>query len=251
MWLRIGVALAGTALVVGVFATGAIDILADAERAAAFLRSIGVWSYVLYLTSFALLEPFGVPGILFVVPAALLWPTWLACLLSLAGATGAGIVGGSFARFIARDWVEAHMPARFRAFDQRLAQRGLRTVIVIRLLFFLAAPAHWVLGLSAVPFRTLILGTVIGFIPGIVALTLVGGSVMEATRDAPAWVWLALGGAIALAIALPRLLASRSVLRSERSSLRSGDNAGALDDPTRQAAERDPPESAASASQHH
>lgn len=197
MWLRIGLALVGLALGVGVFSTGAIDLLSEPERAADFLRGLGIWGYLLYLVSFALLEPFGVPGVLFVIPAALVWPKWLAALLSVAGATGAGIVGGGFARFVARDWVEARMPQRFLAFDQRLAENGLRTVILVRLFFFLAAPAHWVLGLSAVPFRTLILGSAIGFIPGIVALTLVGGPVMELARSAPPWVWAGLGLAIA------------------------------------------------------
>jgi uncharacterized membrane protein YdjX (TVP38/TMEM64 family) len=223
--LRIGLALAGLALLTALFASGAVDILADADRVAAYLRSIGIWGYVLYVASFALLEPFGVPGILFVVPAAMVWPSWLACLLSLVGATGAGIIGGAFARFIARDWVEAHMPARFRAFDDRLARRGLRTVIVVRLLFFLAAPAHWVLGLSTVPFRTLILGTAIGFIPGIVALTLVGGSLLDATRDAPPWLWLALGIAIAAAVAFRRMRRSRA----SDSSLQSGPGLDPLD----------------------
>ncbi len=205
MWLRVAIVLVGLAVAIALFASGAVDILADAERVAAFLRSLGVWGYLLYVVSFALLEPFGVAGILFVVPAAIVWPVWLASLLSIVGATAAGIVGASFARFIARDWVEAHMPARFRAFDQRLAADGLRTVIVVRLLFFLAAPAHWVLGLSSVSFRTLILGSFIGFIPGIVALTLVGGSMMQAMREAPAWVWIALGVAIALLIVVRQL----------------------------------------------
>ena len=57
MWLRIGLALAGLALVIGVFTTGALDILAEPERGAEFLRSLGVSGYLLYVVSFALLEP--------------------------------------------------------------------------------------------------------------------------------------------------------------------------------------------------
>jgi len=219
MWLRIGLALAGLALVVSLFATGAIEVLTDVERAAALLRSLGIWGYVLYMGSFALLEPFGVAGVLFVVPAALVWPTWLAASLSIVGATGAGIVGASFARFIARDWVEARMPDRFRAFDQRLAERGLRTVIVVRLIFFLAAPAHWALGLSSVPFRTLILGSVIGFIPGIVALTLLSDSLVQATPNAPSWVWIVLAGTIGGALVLHRLHARRASRASTAAQL--------------------------------
>ena len=211
MWLRIGLALAGLLLATVIFATGALDFLTEPEKGAAFLRSLGFWGYVLYVLSFALLEPFGVAGVFFVIPAALVWPVWLAATLSVLGATGAGIVGGAFARFLARDWVEAHMPDRFRAFDRRLAENGLRTVIVVRLIFFLAAPAHWVLGLSRVPFPTLILGTAIGFIPGILALTLAGGALLEAFRNAPPWVWVALGLTIVGALVLRHWRARRAV----------------------------------------
>ena len=50
----------------------------------------------------------------------------------------------------------------------------------------------------------MILGTAIGFIPGIVALTLAGGALLEAMRDGPPWVWIGLGGAIAGALVLWR-----------------------------------------------
>ena len=197
MCLRIALVLAAVAAIVALFASGAIDLLADTDRAASLLHDLGVWGYVLYMVSFAVLEPFGVAGIFFVIPAAVVWPTWLAAGLSVCGATGAGIVGGAFARFVARDWVEGHLPDRFRSFDQRLVENGLRMVIMVRLVFFLAAPAHWVLGVSAVPFRTLILGTAIGFVPGIVALTLLGGSLIDAWQGAPTWLWIALAAAIA------------------------------------------------------
>lgn len=201
--MRIAIVAAGLVLATSIWALGLGDFLGDAEKAAGLLRDLGAAGYILYIVAFALLEPFGVLGLFFVVPAGIVWPTWLAFLLSLAGATGAGVVGALFARFVARDWVESRLPTRFRRFDQRLAEHGLRTVIVVRLLFFLSPLAHWALGLSLVRLRPLILGTFLGFIPGIAVLTLIGASMLNALQAVPGWVWLA-GGAAAVGIALLR-----------------------------------------------
>lgn len=171
-------------VVVGVaaYAIGLFDLLSDPERVRSLLLESGAWGPILYVVAFGLLEPFGAPGILFIVPAAMVWPTAIAALLSWLGAVLAGLVGFSFSRWVARDWVEHHMPERLRAYDDRLAERGLQTVVVVRLLFFLLPPAHWALGLSRVRLAPFLLGSAIGFIPGIIALTLLGRGILESPR---------------------------------------------------------------------
>ncbi|MFQ5699120.1 MAG: TVP38/TMEM64 family protein [Myxococcota bacterium] len=205
MTLRIALVGAGLVVAASAWALGIGDFLGDAENAAGLLRGLGAPGYVLYIVAFALLEPFGVLGLFFVVPAGMVWPAWLAFGLSLAGATGAGVVGALFARFVARDWVDSRLPARFRHFDERLAERGLQTVIVVRLLFFLSPLAHWAVGLSRVNLRPLVLGTFLGFIPGIALLTLIGSSMLDALQATPGWVWLALGAAAVSLVALRRV----------------------------------------------
>jgi uncharacterized membrane protein YdjX (TVP38/TMEM64 family) len=157
----------------------------DRERVTALIRAAGPWGPVVFVAAFALLEPFGAPGVLFAVPASWVWPLPEAFALSWLGAVGAGCVGFFFARTIGRDWVEAHLPDRFRRFDERLATRGLVTVIVVRLAFFLAPPAHWLLGLSPVRVTPFVLGTSIGFAPGIFALVLFGEGLVRAFDRAP------------------------------------------------------------------
>jgi len=184
--------------------SGAIELLSDEERTRALLAEAGAWGPVLYVAAFALLEPFGVPGLFFIVPASLVWPLWWAGLLSWTGAVLAGLVGFGFARWIGKDWVEQHLTPRLRAYDERLAERGLQTVIIVRLLFFLAPPAHWALGLSKVRITPFVLGTAIGFIPGIAAITLLGSGLFDLLRAAPRGTWLVVGVLIALAIYLRR-----------------------------------------------
>ena len=125
---------------------GPRELLSDTDRISALLTESGIWGPLVYVAVFSLLEPAGVPGTLFIVPASLVWPLWLAFLLSWAGSIGAGVVGFGFARSLGRDWVQARLPDRLRGYDQRLAERGLTTVIVVRL----SEPA---------PFRCMILAT--------------------------------------------------------------------------------------------
>ncbi len=192
MAARIGLVLAALGLLAVGWWAGLFELLSDPDRTTELLRSLGPWGYVLYVASFSLLEPFFVPGILFILPATVIWPGWLAFVLSLLGSTGAGIVGFTFARLLARDWVTERIPDRLRQYDERLATHGLRTVIIVRLVLFLMPPAHWALGISRVDFPKFVLGSVIGFIPGIAMLTYLGGSLFELLREQPpeTWRWI-------------------------------------------------------------
>jgi uncharacterized membrane protein YdjX (TVP38/TMEM64 family) len=146
-----------------------------------------------------------------VIPAGMIWPKLEAFALSLLGSVLAGSVGFGFARFLARDWVARHLPARFRRFDELLARRGLEAVILVRVVFFLTPPAHWVLGLSKVRYSTFLLGSAIGFLPGIAALTFLGGGLVEWLRQRPPWTWALVIGVIGAGVIARRMLTRRSV----------------------------------------
>ena len=182
---------------------GLFDLLRDGERLTEALRSQGAWGYALYVLSFALLEPFFVPGVLFVIPAAMVWPLPLAFALSLLGSIGAGIVGFGFARFLAREWVSQRIPERLHRWDERLEHRGLQTVILVRLLLFLMPLAHWALGVSRVRFTPFVFGTAVGFVPGIAVLTYLGEGIADwiSGRSSGGFSLVA-GGAVALYLGL-------------------------------------------------
>jgi uncharacterized membrane protein YdjX (TVP38/TMEM64 family) len=169
---------------------GLFDALSDVSRVRALLLGSGGWGGLLYVLGFGLLQPLGVPGIVFLIPASMVWPRPMAFALSLIASLLASSVGFGFARFLARDWVSRHLPLRFRRFDDLLARHGLRAVIAIRLVFFLTPPAHWVIGLSGVRYRTFLLGSALGLIPGIAAVVFLGSSAAKWLLEQPRWVWL-------------------------------------------------------------
>lgn len=192
---------------IGAYVSGAGEFL-EVDRFVALLRSLGIWGPVLYVALFSLLEPFGVFGIVFVAPGSLVWDWSTLFLLTWLGSIGAGIVGFTFARSIGRDFVSRHLPERLRRFDERLATQGLRTTIMIRLIFFITPPAHWVLGLSQVRFGTFVLGTAIGFLPGIALFTLLGKSAVDAMRSQSGWIPVLIGIAVVGSVFAYRRLTS-------------------------------------------
>jgi uncharacterized membrane protein YdjX (TVP38/TMEM64 family) len=169
------------------------------------LAESGVWGPVLYVLAFALLEPFGVPGAMFVLPASIAWPWEFAVAMSVLGATGAGIVSFVLARGVIGDTFEQRLPPRLRAFTATAREHPLRTVIAVRILFGLAAPAHWALSLSGVRFGSFVVGSLVGFIPPMWAFVVFGRAAIEYLEEQPyAWVW-----PVALAAAVGTYLAYR------------------------------------------
>jgi uncharacterized membrane protein YdjX (TVP38/TMEM64 family) len=199
------------ALIAAAWTSGVFQAFHDPEKVRALLGAWGPWAYVVYLASFILLMPFGIPAFVWVLPAGILWPFWIAFPLSMVAVAGGSSVGFLFARYLAHDWVSARLPRRIRRLDERFCSRGLRSVIVFRLIFQLGAPTHWLLGLSKIGYGTFVLGTVIGAAP-VVALVAWFG------HDAFLWVEahgaLAAGilaGVVLVVIVSRRMMAARRV----------------------------------------
>ncbi len=174
------------------------------ERLREILEAAGPWGPVVVVMLFATLEPFGTPGVVFLLATATLWPFWLALLVNWFGATGAGMVGFAFARYVGRDWVEDRMPDRLREWDERLSNKGLPAVILFRLFFFLNPASHWALGLSRVPASTAFLGTMIGFMPAITLWTYFGSEILDWFNAQTAATWIPLALAVIAFIAFRR-----------------------------------------------
>ena len=89
---------------------GVFGQLADPPSVARTLVELGAWGYLAFVVAYAVFQPFGVPGTVFIVAAPLVWPWPVAFALSMAGTMAASVVGFSFARFVARDWVSGGSP---------------------------------------------------------------------------------------------------------------------------------------------
>ena len=196
-WLRIGVLAAVAATLCVLWWTGVLAPLAEPERIRALLTETGPVGPLLWLLGFACLEPFGLPGAVFMIPASLVWPPALAIPMCVAGATGAGVVAFVLARWIGPEAIVAGLPERVRRRTEHARERGFRTALVVRLVLFLFPPAHWALGISGIRFTPFVLGSALGFVPGMTVWVLATREFAHRLQRLPLWEALGLGLAVA------------------------------------------------------
>ena len=199
---KIAAVVLAVAIVVVAQRLGLFHLTSDPARLKQALLELGPWGYVAFLGAYTVLQPFGVPGTVFVVAAPLIWPWPIAFALSMIGTTAASVVGFSFARFVARDWIAKMVPARFHAYDEALARQAFLTVFMLRLIFWMPQVLHTFFGISRVRFSTHLWGSVAGYVLPLLAVSYFGPKALDAMRDAPPAVWAGLAlGTVAIAVA--------------------------------------------------
>lgn len=172
----IGLIVAGVAY--GVH-SGTFASFADRAVLKARFADMGAAGYVAFVLAYTLLQPFGVPGTVFVFAAPLIWPWPIAFAVSMAGTMGASVVGYSTARFIARDFLERRLSGRWRRYDEALQRNAFRTVFLLRLIFWMPQALHAWFGVSSVGFWTHFWGSLAGYALPLLVVSLYG----EATFD--------------------------------------------------------------------
>ncbi len=168
---------------------GILHQFGEPSRVKDALVRLGPRGWLAFVLAYAALQPFGVPGTVFIVAAPLIWPWPLAFALSMTGTMAASVVGFSFARFVARDFVSARIPARFHEFDQALARRAFGTVFLLRLVFWMPPLLHAFFGVSKVPFWTHFVGSLLGYVLPLLMVSVYGPRFLEAMRGAPPIAW--------------------------------------------------------------
>ena len=152
--LRIAAVVLVVALLLVAHRLGVLQQFADPARTKQTLIDLGPRGYLAFVLAYAVLQPFGVPGTVFIFAAPLIWPWPTAFALSMVGTMAASVVGFSFARFVARDWIATKIPARFRKYDEALEQRAFATVFFLRFVFWMPPLLHAFFGVSKVRFST-------------------------------------------------------------------------------------------------
>lgn len=173
---------------------GAFAQVADPKSLVHTLVAMGPRGYLAFVIAYTVLQPFGVPGTVFIIAAPLIWPWQTAFALSMLGTMSASVVGFSFARFVAKDWVSARIPARFRAYGEALERNALQTVILLRLIFWMPQPLHFFLGVSKIKFWTHFWGSLIGYIPPLLLVSYLGGELFDASGNMQPGAWRILAG---------------------------------------------------------
>lgn len=179
------------------WATGLFDHL-TLDTVRSLVEEAGWWGPVLLIALFGL-EGLGVvPAFPFLLTAVAVWPPAEALVINMIGAMWASVVGFAYSRTLGREFIAARLPERMRRFERRIVERAIPTVIVVRLMFFLAPWAHWALGLTPVSLRAYLIGTAIGFLPWVIGFTLFGSAMVEWGSRQSSEVWIGIGAAALL-----------------------------------------------------
>jgi uncharacterized membrane protein YdjX (TVP38/TMEM64 family) len=179
---------------------GILAQFAEPSRAARTLNELGAVGYLAFVIAYAVLQPFGVPGTVFIIAAPLIWPWPVAFALSMTGTMAASVVGFAFARFVARDWISAKIPARFKKYDDALARRAFTTVFVLRLVFWMPPMLHAFFGVSPVRFWTHFWGSLAGYVLPLLVVSYFGQPLFDAVTSVPPAVWIGAGAFVAAAV---------------------------------------------------
>jgi uncharacterized membrane protein YdjX (TVP38/TMEM64 family) len=207
-WSAIGVALV---ILLVAQRLGVLGLLTQPEQVRAWLLEMGSLGATAFVLAYALLQPLGVPGTVFVFAAPLVWPWPEAYVLSMVGTMLASVNGFCFARFVARDLLVARVPQRFLRFNDALEKHGFWSVVILRFVFWMPQVLHTFLGVSRVSFAAHFWGSLLGYALPLLATAYFGAALFELLREVSPEVWLAMGLGTALV-----LVGSWYVRRSRR-----------------------------------
>lgn len=120
------------------------------------------------------------PSIMLVVLGGILFQRLHAFVLSWIAAVIGTTSTFLLMRYFARDALQRSLISRFarlRRFDERLERHGFVTMLVLRLLLFLAPPLNWAVGATRVRVHHYVGGTALGVIPGIAVIVFFADSI--------------------------------------------------------------------------
>ncbi|MEW6186157.1 MAG: VTT domain-containing protein [Thermodesulfobacteriota bacterium] len=142
------------------------------------------------------------PGILLVALGGVLFGGLRGFFWGWIGGLAGTTVSFLLTRYFLRDTVQQAFLFRYRplrVLDERLVQKGLQTILLLRFFLFLAPPLNWTLGLTRVRFAHYLIGSALGIIPCLGVTSYAADSIIRANS-----IW----GAISSELMIPLVLAT-------------------------------------------
>jgi uncharacterized membrane protein YdjX (TVP38/TMEM64 family) len=140
------------------------------------VQSAGLWAPVLFVLLQGAITITPVPRTVFTVAAGVLFGSVLGLLLTVVGTTLAAVLAFWLVRLVGGQLAERHAHRRGVAWVRsRLDQSGLLAMVSLRLIPAVPfAVMNYASALSGVRFLPYLLGTVLGVLPGTVAIVVLG-----------------------------------------------------------------------------
>ncbi|WP_236788260.1 TVP38/TMEM64 family protein [Amycolatopsis sp. GM8] len=156
----------------------------------------------LFLAAYSLLTVIPIPRTVFNLAAGLLLGTVAGIAVSITATAISGLLGFGLARLLGRDLVSRHLHRKsVRAVDERLADGGILAITSLRLIPVVPfAPFGYCCGILSVRPLPYLIGTVVGSLPGTIAVVVLGDALTGGTPPAllACYLAFALVGALGL-----------------------------------------------------
>ena len=141
-------------------------------------------NWLLLVSAIAIAASLAIPLTLLVVAAVLAFGPMEGFLYSLIGAELSALLSYALGRSMGRDLVRRFASTRLNSISKRLSTRGMLTIITLRVVP--VAPfviINLVAGASHIRFRDFALGTLLGLLPGIIAVALFADGLVHFILD--------------------------------------------------------------------
>jgi phospholipase D1/2 len=180
----------------------------EPQALAAYLTGVfqGPWGPFLVVAGFILGSLIAVPVTLLILVAALIYEPALGALYAMAGCFAAAVVTYGLGYYLGRSAVERLSGGSIGRLSERLARRGILTVIAVRIIP--VAPftvINLFAGASHIRFRDYLIGTLIGMVPGVAAMAVFAEGILALVREADLHHFLVAALAMVFIVALTLL----------------------------------------------
>ncbi len=176
-WLLLAVLLLAAALVL-VFLPlrHYVEVLLQA------IQGLGFWGYLVVIGTYVLAAVFFLPGSLVTLAAGFLFGLAAGSVVVSIGATLGAAAAFLTGRYLARDRIQQKIASnpKFHAIDRAVGREGFKIVLLTRLTpVFPYNVLNYAFGLTGVSFRSYILASWIGMIPGTVLYVYLGSTAKD------------------------------------------------------------------------
>jgi uncharacterized membrane protein YdjX (TVP38/TMEM64 family) len=193
---------------VALVAAGSLAPVPSPAEVRTWAAAAGWATPVLFLAVYAVLTVVPIPRTMFNLSAGLLLGEALGVAVAMLATALAAVAAFFLARGLGRRWMESHLERdAVRTVNARLSGGGIAGMISLRLIPMIPfAPVNYCCGISSIRLGPFLAGTVIGSLPGTVAVVILGDALTGTTPPELLAVYagLALVGAVGLYLVLRR-----------------------------------------------
>jgi phospholipase D1/2 len=184
--LRIGMLLFALLALAAIWRWTPLSDWLDIQRAEATANWIRNSNFTpaLVLIAYVIGGLVAVPVTLMIIATVTVFDPWTGAVYALLGAEVAALAGFGVGHMIGRDAVSRIAGSRVNRLSRKLSERGVLTIITLRIVP--VAPftvINVIAGVSEIRFRDFAIGSFIGMVPGIMAISLLADRIISSLRD--------------------------------------------------------------------